>query len=61
MSIHVRVFQNAQGATKLREKIEPNEQATKIPEPVQKGVHVAKKASGKHLPKNSGVHVVLCY
>ena len=35
-----------QGASKLRERIEPNEQATEIPEPVQKGVHVAKKASG---------------
>ena len=38
-----------QGASKLRERIEPNEQATQIPEPVQKGVHVAKTASGMHV------------
>ena len=35
-----------QGGNKLREKIEPNEKATEIPQSVQKGVHVAKKASG---------------
>ncbi|CAI8030247.1 Spartin [Geodia barretti] len=36
----------SKGASKLREKIEPNEKPTEIPESVQKGVHVAKKATG---------------
>ena len=44
-NVHVRI-PCVQGANKLREKIEPNEQATEVPESVQKGVHVAKKASG---------------
>ena len=35
-----------QGATKLREKIEPNEKPTEIPESVQKGVHYTRKATG---------------
>ena len=35
-----------QGANKLREKIEPNEKPTEIPESVQKGVHYTRKATG---------------
>ena len=37
---------NPQGATTLRDKIEPNEKPTEIPESVQKGVHITRKASG---------------
>ena len=35
-----------QGANKLREKIEPNETSTEIPDSVQTGVYYTKKASG---------------
>ena len=35
-----------QGASKLREKIEPNQTATEVPTSVQTGVTVARKTSG---------------
>ena len=37
---------NSQGANKLREKIDPNDNPTEIPESIQKGVHYTRKATG---------------
>ena len=42
-------FYLIQGATKLRGKIEPNEKPAEIPDSVQKGVHVANKATGDNI------------
>ena len=49
----------SQGASKLRERIEPNEQPTEIPESVQKGVHVAKKATGMYTHTTNSFHFSL--
>lgn len=44
--IYLLTHTHTQGANKLREKIEPNEKPTDIPESVQKGVHYTRKATG---------------
>ncbi len=36
----------SQGAHKLRERIDPNEKPTEVPESVQRGVHYTRKATG---------------
>ena len=44
--IHIHTYSYTQGANKLRERIEPNEKPTEVPESVQKGVHYTRKATG---------------
>ena len=46
LSLSLSLSLPSQGATKLREKIEPNEKPTEIPQSVQKGVHYTRKATG---------------
>lgn len=45
MGVLYRKFHTLQGATKLRDRIEPNEKPAEIPEEVQIGMHYTRKAS----------------